>query len=87
MLDWFNKLKRSKPGPIGIDLGADTVRMSQVRLDGADIELVAAVSEDVPSHLRRDVAGRINWFAEVHRELLGGGGFLQRRSGLGFVGR
>ncbi len=44
--------------PIGVDFGADSLRLAQVQSEGDDFKLLAAASADVPPNVRDDPAAR-----------------------------
>ncbi len=66
--------------PIGVDFGTDCLRLAQCEQVNGEWRLVAAASADVPSHLRQDPAGRLNFFADSLRDLLAQGNFRGRRA-------
>jgi type IV pilus assembly protein PilM len=80
MLSFVQNFFTPKANPIGIDFGSETLRMAQVRRVGGDFRLIAAASADVPSHVRHDPAGRVQFFVEAVREMLSGGGFVGRQA-------
>jgi type IV pilus assembly protein PilM len=80
MLSFVQNFFTPKANPIGIDFGSEALRMAQVRQVGNDFRLIAAASADVPSHVRHDPAGRMQFFVETVRELLSTGGFVGRQA-------
>lgn len=80
MLSFVQNFFTPKANPIGIDFGSESLRMAQVRRVGNDFRLIAAASVDVPSHVRHDPAGRLQFFVESVRELLSAGGFVGRQA-------
>jgi type IV pilus assembly protein PilM len=78
MLAFIQSLFAPMPSPIGIDFGTDCLRMAQVHFDGKEHRLVGAASKDVPPPIRRDAAGRSQFFIETVREMLGTGRFRGR---------
>lgn len=80
MLSFVQSFFSPKACPIGIDFGSETLRMAQVRRVGNDYRLIAAAMADVPSHVRHDPAGRMQFFAETARQLLVDGGFVGRQA-------
>lgn len=79
MQNWF----AAKANPIGVDFGSDCLRLAQVQYADKEYKLIAAASADVPSHVRNDPAGRIQFFIETSRDLLAQGGFQGRHAILG----
>ncbi len=77
------RLLSSGCNPIGVDFGSDCLRLAQVQWTGTEHKLIAAASADVPSHLRVDPAGRLNYFIETTRDLLAQGDFKGRAAILG----
>lgn len=74
--NWFS----AKANPIGVDWGADCLRMAQVQQSGAEPRLVAAASCDVPEHVRQDTAAGLSWFSQTVRDLLSQGKFHGRQA-------
>jgi type IV pilus assembly protein PilM len=83
MLGFVQNWITPKANPIGVDFGSDCLRMAQVQWTGGEHRLVAAASADVPSHLRADPLGRLNFFADAARDLLAQGDFKGRYAVLG----
>lgn len=73
-------------GPIGIDLGGDTIRLAQLRDFNGQPGLVAAASRDVPSYASADPAAYAEFAAESLREMWREGGFAGRRAVIGLPG-
>ncbi|HLL88850.1 MAG TPA: pilus assembly protein PilM [Tepidisphaeraceae bacterium] len=73
--NWFGP----KLNPIGIDFGSDALRLAQVQVVDGEHKLVAAASADVPAHVRKDPAARVQFFAETVRDLVAQGNFKGRR--------
>jgi type IV pilus assembly protein PilM len=83
MLGFVQNWLAPKCNPIGVDFGSDCLRMAQVQWTGSEYKLIAAASADVPSHLRIDPNGRLNYFTETIRDLLAQGDFKGRSAVLG----
>ncbi|HZZ44053.1 MAG TPA: pilus assembly protein PilM [Tepidisphaeraceae bacterium] len=80
MLSFVQSFFTPKASPIGIDFGSESLRMAQVRRVGKDLRLIAAASADVPSHVRNDPAGRLEFFSSSVRELLAQNEFVGRQA-------
>ncbi|MDQ3439723.1 MAG: pilus assembly protein PilM [Planctomycetota bacterium] len=83
MLGFVQNWLAPKCNPIGVDFGSDCLRLAQVQWVDGEHKLIAAASADVPSHLRVDPAGRLNFFVETTRDLLAQGDFKGRAAILG----
>ena len=84
MFGFVQNLFAAKSNPIGIDFGSDCLRLAQVqKVSSGEFKLVAAASADVPSHVRHDVGGRLNFFVDTTRDLLAQGKFQGRSAILG----
>lgn len=80
MLSFMQNLFAPRGNPIGVDFGADCLRMAQVQSMDGDFRLIAAASADVPSHVRQDPQLRLEWFVETARDLLTQGRFRGRQA-------
>jgi type IV pilus assembly protein PilM len=78
MLSFVKKWLGPRANPIGVDFGTDTLKVAQVAQVNGEWRLEAAASADVPSHVRQDVASRMNFFAEAIRDLVSQNGFVGR---------
>ncbi len=75
--NWF----APEASPIGVDFGADSLRLAQVDpLGGGDFRLSAAANAQIPFNLRNDPAGRLKFFSDSIRPLLKVGHFRGRRA-------
>ena len=89
MLSFVQNFFAPKCNPIGVDFGSDCLRLAQVHHSTAggegsgEFKLIAAASEDVPSHVRHDPGARLNFFIETIKELLAAGKFRGRQCVLG----
>ncbi len=82
MLGFVQKWFSAPANPIGVDFGADCLRMAQVDGSGPEPRLIAAACCDVPGHVREDAAARLAWFSQAARDLLAQGKFRGRRAAL-----
>src|ERR1700753_27824 len=81
MFNFVQNFFAAKANPIGVDFGSDGLRMAQVQMTpSGEYRLFAAASADVPAKLRRDPAGRINFFVESARCLLAQGKLKGRQA-------
>jgi hypothetical protein len=78
MFGFVKGIFAAKPGPIGVDLGTDTIRLAQCMHDGKDWRLIAAACTDVPSGVRASAESKSLFIVEAVRELLSGGNFKGR---------
>ena len=76
----FGKTK-TRTSPVGIDFGADTVKLLQV-MPGEPPELVALASAVIPDEARSDAGLRLAFLADTLPDLLRRGGFRGRRVAL-----
>ncbi len=85
MLSLMKRWRLPASNPIGIDFGADVVRLAQVEFEGAENEgrLVAAASAPIPTAVREDPAARPAFLIQTLRDLLNQGKFHGRRAILG----
>lgn len=83
MLSFVQNFFAPKGNPIGIDFGSDCLRVAQLSIVDGEHKLIAAASADVPSHVRHDPGGRLNFFCETMRDLLMQGKFRGRHCVLG----
>jgi type IV pilus assembly protein PilM len=84
MLSFVQNFFTPKFSPIGVDFGSDCLRLAQVHAVGnGEFKLVAAASADVPTHVRHDPGGRLNFFIDNSRDLLAQGKFRGRQCVLG----
>ena len=65
--------------PVGVDFGADSVKLLQVS-DADPPELLAAASESIPEEVRDDLNLRLDYFTEALRRLVREGQFKGRRA-------
>ncbi len=80
MLGFVKNLLAAKPGPIGVDLGTDTLRLAQCINDGKEWRLVAAACTDVPAGVRTSGETLNQFLIEALRELLHQGKFKGREA-------
>ncbi len=80
MLGFVKSLFATKPGPIGIDLGTDTLRLAQCINDGKEWQLIAAACTDVPSGVRTSAESLNQFVVEALRELMHQGKFKGREA-------
>lgn len=73
-------------GPIGIDLGGDTIRLVQLREFNDQVGVVAAASRDVPSYASTDPVAYAEFVSESLREMRREGNFAGRRAVLSLPG-
>jgi type IV pilus assembly protein PilM len=78
MLGFVKSFLGAKSSPIGVDFGTDSLKLAQVASDGAEWKLIAAASADVPSEVRNDPGGRLNFFVRAMKDLMARGGFVGR---------
>lgn len=83
MLAFVKNILGTKVSPIGVDFGSDSLKMAQVHGSGRNLELLAAGSVDVPSHIRHDASGRLNFYTDAIREILASAKFRGRQAVLG----
>lgn len=83
MLSFVQNFFAPKCNPIGVDFGSDCLRVAQLSVVDGEHKLVAAACADVPSHVRNDPGGRLNFFCETMRDLLVQGKFRGRHCVLG----
>ena len=84
MFSFVQNMFARSTNPIGVDFGSDCLRLAQVAPAGSgEYKLLAAACADVPNHVRHDPAGRLNFFVETTKELLGQGKFRNRQACLG----
>lgn len=80
MMGFVQNWLTPRGNPIGVDFGADCLRLAQVTQSGSEYRLLAAASADVPSHVRHNPAARLQFFMEATRDLLAQGGFRGRQA-------
>ena len=56
--------------PIGADLGSGQVKLAQLRLNGSELELLAAGAEELPGYCRNDAHERMRVLANCIRAIL-----------------
>jgi len=83
MLSFVKNILGTRFSPIGVDFGSDSLKMAQVEGSGRDLQLLAAGSADVPSHVRHDLSGRLAFYTEAIREILAANKFRGRQAVLG----
>ena len=72
------RLSRSQVQPIGVDLGADSVRMLQLEVSGRALSVRAAARRELPEEARLDPERRLPAAAELVRQMLRQHGFVGR---------
>ncbi|MCC7146467.1 MAG: pilus assembly protein PilM [Phycisphaeraceae bacterium] len=70
---------KTKVSPIGIDFGADRLKLVQVTLTDPP-QLLAAAGAELPEELRGDVAARLRFYEQTLPVLLKKGGFKGRQA-------
>ncbi len=80
MFGFVKTLFAARPGPIGIDLGTDTIRLAQCTQDGNDWQLSAAACTDVPAGVRDTAESLTSFTIEALRELLAQAKFKGREA-------
>ncbi|HWE02067.1 MAG TPA: pilus assembly protein PilM [Tepidisphaeraceae bacterium] len=66
--------------PVGIDIGAECLRLAQVEKINGDHRLIAAASAEIPLKVRGNPAERMAYFARTLKELWARGNFRGRRA-------
>ena len=82
MFEWLGKKLAARPTPIGVEIGAQTIRLAQCTRDGRDWHLAAAASADIPAELHDRPAERAIFIQKSLAELLRSGGFSGRDAAL-----
>src|SRR5687768_7149354 len=72
------RLSRSQVQPIGVDLGADSVRMLQLEVSGRALSVRAAARRELPEEARLDPERRLPAAADLVRQMLRQHGFVGR---------
>lgn len=70
MLGFVRNLFTPRPGPIGVDLGTDTLRLAQCLHDGREWHLTAAACTDIPSGVRQSSETLTEFLIQGIRDLL-----------------
>jgi type IV pilus assembly protein PilM len=83
MRSLVQNLLSSKPSPIGIDFGSDSLRLAQVRKENGQLRLLAAEQREIPTAARDTWAHRLEFFVEGVKEILADGKFTKRQVILG----
>lgn len=78
MLGFVRNLFTPRPGPIGVDLGTDTLRLAQCLHDGRDWHLTAAACTDVPTSVRQSPEALTEFLIQAIRDLLASAPFRGR---------
>ena len=81
-MSMFRNWLGTNPGPIGIDLGTETLKLAQASAagKGPGRELVAAASAPVPPNARGEFRARVAFFQQAIPKLLADGAFRGRRA-------
>jgi type IV pilus assembly protein PilM len=74
------KFLRNKTYPIGIDLGASSLKMMQLAATETGLALVAAARAEVPDDIRGDASSLHEWYVRNIKTLLGEKPFRGRRA-------
>jgi type IV pilus assembly protein PilM len=80
MLGIMQNFLSPRPNPIGVDFGADCLRLAQLQSIDGEFRLTAAASEEVPAHVRHDPQAQLEFFADHCRRLLGQSHFRGRHA-------
>lgn len=83
MLKMVQSLFTPKVNPVGIDFGAETLRMAQVQIVDGDYRLIAAASTPIPLGARKDVSARQQFLADACRNTFAKGKFQGRQVVIG----
>lgn len=83
MLGFVQNIFGNRVQPIGVDFGSDCLRLAQVQHCGNGYKLIAAASADVPSAIRHEPLGRLQFFAQQAPQLLAAAPFRGRQAVLG----
>src|SRR5687768_14560937 len=79
----IRKLFRSKPAPIGVDVGRSAMKLAQVAHEDGKMKLVASATIDVPDEGRSSSAGPLELFGRQFDRALNANGFRGRAVVLG----
>lgn len=82
-MGFLGSLLKLGAAPIGVDLGNANLKLAQVNIQDGQPVLTAAASEPIPSEVRADPKGRIDFFLATVSKLLSRGGFRGRKVALG----
>ena len=66
---WHRIFKRNIL-PIGVDLGSSAVKLAQLRVNGDELELIAAGSREIPDSLHNSHTERLSVIPNIVREIL-----------------
>ncbi|MHC4618302.1 MAG: pilus assembly protein PilM [Planctomycetota bacterium] len=69
----------AKWGPIGVDIGDDTIKMVQLSNDGKDVTLIAVGYKSQPGDIETDSANWQRWCIDAIRDLAANGRFRGRK--------
>lgn len=73
------KILKARTLPVGIDLGASSIKLAQLRTARGQLELLAAASLELPESAYADAAGRLDFLRQRLGPLLKSGGFQGRQ--------
>src|SRR5688572_9665388 len=79
----IRKLFRSKPAPIGVDVGRSAMKLAQVAHEDGKMKLVASATIEVPAAARSSSAGPLELFGREMDRALNANGFRGRQVVLG----
>ena len=72
------KLTRSHAQPIGLDIGADSIKMLQLEVESGSLQVAAAARAAMPEDARRDWPTRVAIATDLIKQMLGRNAFRGR---------
>ena len=74
------KIKTQRSLPIGVDLGSSSLKVVQLRTSGSNVELLAALSAELPRDCRGDLQRQLNFQADSIQAIVRSAGFTGREA-------
>lgn len=83
MLGFVRNFVPYRGNPIGVDIGAGSIRLAQIERDGAELRLIHAENIPTPPGSLGDGVAQPDFFAKALRQALKAGSFRGRRIAIG----